>query len=413
MRSSRNGASDLSSRMSSGSGPPSDHNREFFFLHMSLTRERIQLYYLATDCAMDRYQLSLPGPTEYDPEVLAKLECPVLPHYGDLWLATYWEILDLLKQVFRTKNRVYVIPGSGSSGLDAVFTSLGPKRGLILNNGTFGTRLSAIASRHLSECTVLEKQPGEPFEQEEVENALSSQDYQLLAVVHGETSTGMLNQLENLAAACRKRSILFIVDAISSLGGVPLDVDRLGIDFCVSASQKALGAPPGLALISASEKGFDAMPPEDKIHGWYLNLRTWAWYEKEWRDWHPYPVTLPVNLFQALKKAMELLLREGIANVWERHRSISEELWSSLQHLGIQPFITKENHRLPTVTAALLPGKYRSEDLQEFLQTNFGILIAGGVGPLRKRIIRIGHMGYSAKSWFVNRVVAATAQFLQ
>jgi alanine-glyoxylate transaminase/serine-glyoxylate transaminase/serine-pyruvate transaminase len=361
---------------------------------------------------MDRYQLSLPGPAEYDPEVLAELGHPVLPHYGESWIRTYREILDLLKQVYCTQNRVYIIPGSGSCGLDSVFTSLGPKRGLVLNNGTFGTRLSAIASRHLSKCKVLEKQPGKPFESDEVENELASGDHQLLAVVHGETSTGMLNPLEKLARICRKRDILFVVDAISTLGGVPLEVDQLGIDFCISASQKALGVPPGLALIACSEKGFEAMPAEDKIHGWYLNLRTWALYEKKWGDWHPYPVTLPVNLFLALKKSMELLLGEGLENVWERHRMVSEELQKALLQLGIRLLVNEDKYRLSTVTAGILPEGYRSDDLQKFLKRNFRILIAGGVGPLQKRIFRVGHMGYSAQPWLVNRVLAAIERFL-
>jgi alanine-glyoxylate transaminase/serine-glyoxylate transaminase/serine-pyruvate transaminase len=363
--------------------------------------------------SMTHYQLSLPGPTEYDPEVLAELGRPILPHYGVLWLETYLEILSLLKRIYRTQNRVYILPGSGSCGLDAVFTSLGAKRGLILNNGTFGTRIATIASRHLAEMKVIEKQPGEGFEISEVERELSSGRYDLLAVVHGETSTGMVNRLEELAELCRKRETLFIVDAISTLAGMPLDVDRLGIDFCVSASQKALGAPPGLAMVSVSERGFTAMPPEDQIHGWYLNLRTWAWYEKEWGDWHPYPITLPVSLFLALKKAMELVLAEGLEQAWERHRKVSEELQEALQKLGIALFLAAKEHRSYTVTAALLPEGLQSDDLQRFLREQYGILIAGGVGPLRKRIFRVGHMGYSAQSWLVNRVIAAIGRFLR
>jgi alanine-glyoxylate transaminase/serine-glyoxylate transaminase/serine-pyruvate transaminase len=359
------------------------------------------------------YQLSLPGPTQYSPEVLAELSRPVIPHYGELWLNTYLQILDLLKRIYRTQNRVYILPGSGSCALDAVFTSLGPKLGLILSNGTFGTRIATIASRHLREIKVIEKQPGECFAASEVERELSSGRYELLAVVHGETSTGMTNQLDRLAELCRSRRTLFVVDAISTLAGMPLEVDRLGIDFCVAASQKALGAPPGLSMVSVSERGFQAMPPEEQIHSWYLNLRTWAWYEKEWSDWHPYPITLPVNLFLALKKAMELILAEGLERAWERHRLVSEELQDALQALGVPLFVGAREHRSHTVTAALLPEGLQSEDLQRFLREEYGILIAGGVGPLRKRIFRIGHLGYSAQSWLVNRVAAGVGRFLQ
>jgi alanine-glyoxylate transaminase/serine-glyoxylate transaminase/serine-pyruvate transaminase len=166
-------------------------------------------------------------------------------------------------------------------------------------------------------------------------------------------------------------------------------------------------------MVSVSERGFQAMPAEEQIHGWYLNLRTWAWYEKEWGDWHPYPITLPVNLYLALKKAMELVLEEGLEQAWERHRRVSGELQEALLELGISLFIASKEHRSYTVTGALLPEGLESEELQRFLRQHYGILIAGGVGPLRKRIFRVGHMGYSAQSWLVNRVVAGIERFLQ
>ncbi len=362
---------------------------------------------------MTRYQLSLPGPTEYDPEVLAELLRPTTPHYGEQWVKTYASILELLKRIHQTRNRVYILPGSGSCGVDAVFTSLGKKRGLILDNGTFGTRLATIASRHLARLQVIEKPPGVPFEAGEIARKLDEEQYDLLAMVHGETSTGMLNRLEEAAEICKSKGLLFIVDAVSTLAGVPLPVDRLGIDFCVSASQKALGAPPGLATVSVSERGWQAMPEEAAIQGWYLNLRTWAWYEREWADWHPFPVTLPVNLYLALKKSMELILAEGLEAVWERHRRVSEELQERLLQMQVKLLIERKEHRLPTVTAGILPEGLASAELLEHLREDYGILIAGGVGPLRKSIFRVGHMGYSAQSWLVKRVASGIAEFLR
>jgi alanine-glyoxylate transaminase/serine-glyoxylate transaminase/serine-pyruvate transaminase len=165
---------------------------------------------------MDDFQLSLPGPAECDPEVLQELTRPNLPHYGDIWLGIYSRIIQRLKEMSRTRNSLYVIPGSGSAGLDAVFTSLGPRRGLLLSNGTFGNRIATIASRRLSQAQVIEKQPGEPFDMGEVKDALEKEDFDLLAVVHGETSTGMVNDLSSLSELCRKKALLFIVDAVST-----------------------------------------------------------------------------------------------------------------------------------------------------------------------------------------------------
>lgn len=362
---------------------------------------------------INHYQLSIPGPTECDPIVLNELNRPNLPHYGDLWLAFYLEMLKKLKKIYQTKNSVYIIPSSGSGAIDATFAGLQGKNGLILDNGTFGERLASIASHYLNETKIIHKNPGEPFEAREVKNYLQKNKVELLAVVHGETSTGMLNHLEELSQICQEYNLLFIVDAVSSLGGVNLSVDQLGIDFCISASQKALGSIPGLSTISISSKGWERMLPEKDISSWYLNLRTWQRYEKEWGDWHPYPVTLPVHLFYALNKAFDIILDEGLEQRWKRHKRISDMVSDSLKELGIALFIQDKHYILPTVTSAVLPEEKTSEDLQRYLRDGYGILIAGGVGTLRKKVFRIGHMAYSAQEYLVKRVISAIADFMK
>jgi aspartate aminotransferase-like enzyme len=202
------------------------------------------------------------------------------------------------------------------------------------------------------------------------------------------------------------------VDAVSTLGGVSLEMDRLGVDICVSASQKALGGLPGLATVAMSGRGWDRLAPEEQIHGWYLNLRTWDRYAVEWGDWHPYPVTLPVHLFFALDKALELLLEEGLEARWRRHEEVRKSLQGKLLSMGVKLVIDREEERLATVTAATLPEGYASADLLRHLREKHGILVAGGVGPLRERIFRVGHMGYSAQAWLVNRVASAIGEYL-
>jgi len=361
---------------------------------------------------MERYQLSLPGPTECDPEVLNELNRPNLPHYGVLWMDFYWEVINKLKNIYQTDGTVYIIPCSGSGGLDAVFTSLHGKKGLILNNGTFGERIATIASRYLEKITEIKKDPGEPFDLSEVKNYLEKGEYDLLAVVQGETSTGMINHLEGLSKICKEKDILFVVDAVSTLGGVELSVDKLGIDFCISASQKALGCIPGLATVSISDKGWKNMGKEEDIPGWYLNLKTWRHYEKEWGDWHPFPVTLPVPLFFALNKSFDIILKEGLEKRWQRHKNVTTILQNGLAKLGISPFIKDKDLYLPTVTSAILPGTLSSEELQNYMRMNYGILIAGGVGPLRKKVFRVGHMAYSAQEPLINRVLSGVESFI-
>lgn len=361
---------------------------------------------------MKKYQLSIPGPTECDPEVLNELNRPNLPHYGDLWIDYYLKTLEKLKKIYQTKNSVLIIPSSGSGALDATFASLNGKSGLILNNGTFGDRLCEIATHHLSEISVIKKNPGELFQIKEVEECVEKKKYDLLAVVHGETSTGMLNHLEEVSQLCSKREMLFLVDAISSLGGTDLSVDKLGIDFCISASQKALGSIPGLSTISISAQGWEKMAQEENIPGWYLNLKTWKRYEKEWADWHPFPITLPVHLFYALNKAFDKILEEGLEQRWARHKKVADLLCNAMEEEGISLFIKYKKDQLPTVTSAVLPGTMTSEHLQKFMKEEYGILIAGGVGPLRKQIFRVGHMAYSAQEYLVKRVISGIKDFL-
>jgi len=365
---------------------------------------------------MKRYQLSLPGPTECDPEVLNELNRPNLPHYGELWLDFYLKMLNKLRKIYQTNGSVFIIPSSGTGGLDAAFASLSGGKALILNNGTFGEKLSMIASRYMNEVTVIKKDPGEQFEIKEIKSYIKKNRFDLLAVVHGETGTGQLNPLDGLSDLCKSNDILFMVDSISTLGGVELSVDSLGIDFCISASQKALGSIPGLATISVSDKAWKRMAKEGEIRGSYLNLRTWARYEEEGRDWHPFPVTLPVHLFFALNKSFDIILEEGLKERWLRHKRIANNLRTALENLGISHFLKgKKCVLLPTVTTAVLPGKLTSKDLQKYLIEKYGIVIAGGVGSLRKQTqtFRIGHMAYSAQDYLINRVISGIKSFME
>jgi alanine-glyoxylate transaminase/serine-glyoxylate transaminase/serine-pyruvate transaminase len=361
---------------------------------------------------MKSYQIALPGPTECDPRVLSELSKPILPHYGDEWLSIYDEIIRRLQRVYQTKNTVFVIPSSGSGAIDAVFTSLGAKTGLILSNGTFGQRMHVIASRNLKHVELMEIESGQAFDPDSIEKKLKAGRFDLLAVVHGETSTGMLNGLDSLSELCRSNNLLFIVDAVSTLGGVPLDVDAQGIDFCISASQKALGAPPGLAMVSISERGWSSMQSEESIRSWYLNLQTWKRYSKEWADWHPYPVTLPVHLLFALHKALELIFEDGLPARWRLHHSAAKYVQKELERIGIKNFVGDPNRRLPTVTAATLPTGLSSKQLQSYLREDHGILVAGGVGQLQDKIFRIGQMGYSARPELLKRVLSAVSEFM-
>ncbi|HBY56408.1 MAG TPA: hypothetical protein DEG96_00855 [Candidatus Atribacteria bacterium] len=155
------------------------------------------------------------------------------------------------------------------------------------------------------------------------------------------------------------------------------------------------------------------MALESDIPGWYLNLRTWQRYEKEWGDWHPFPITLPVHLFYALNKAFDIILEEGLKQRWTRHKKVAGILCDYLEDAGISLLVTDKDCLLPTVTSAVLPSPMKSEDLQKYMQARYGIIIAGGVRLLRKRVFRVGHIAYSANEFLINRVISGIDCFMK
>lgn len=338
----------------------------------------------------------IPGPIELDGEVLRELSRPLLPHYGEEWLKTYHETLGMLRQVFQTEQEVLLIPGSGSAGLEAAIGSLvgDGSNALILSNGFFGQRLVDIARAYTPSVQVITGEPTRPIPPERLEEALRGGGVKMVAAVHCETSTGLLNPIRDYAALCQRYGAILVVDAISSLGGVELRFDEWGLGVCVSASQKGLEASPGLAPLAVSEEAWGRIS-QSSSPGWYLNLRTWRGFAERWPDWHPYPVTLPVSLIFALRKGLERILDEGLEERWARHGRWATLLRRGLENLSFAPFIPEE-YRSPTVTTALAGPAIGAEELIRFLKEERGILIGGGIDALRGRIFRVGHMGPQA-----------------
>jgi alanine-glyoxylate transaminase/serine-glyoxylate transaminase/serine-pyruvate transaminase len=254
---------------------------------------------------MKKLRLMIPGPVELAPEVLALMAEPMVAHYGEEWTAFYKETIALLKRVFQTEGGVFLLPGSGSAGLDAAFGSTVFPDGKVLipQNGFFGERLEEIVRTYTPNVQALRFSLGQPIELKAVETVLQKEHFEVVAAVHCETSTGVLNPIRELSKLCQHYGALFIVDAISSLAIESLKMDAWGIDLCVSASQKGLEAPPGLGLVAVGTKGWERVEQVNSP-GWYLNLKTWKDYEEKWGDWHPHPVTQAVNNIKALRLGM-------------------------------------------------------------------------------------------------------------
>ena len=346
-----------------------------------------------------RPRLLIPGPIELEWDTLQAMARPLLPHYGREWLEIYDRTRQLLRYAFQTAHDVLLIPGSGSAGLEAGLGSFlgdGETEVLIISNGFFGQRLQEIARSYAppERVHLLEGEPNRPLPPERLAQALVEKPrITLVAAVHCETSTGLLNPVRDYARVCREQGKLFMIDAISSLGGAELRCDEWGIDICVSASQKGLEGAPGLSLVVLSPRAWEAVLARE-TPGWYLDLKTWHRYAEEWADWHPYPVTLPISVIYGLQTSLERIAAEGLEERWARHRRMARLLRRGLEGLGFAPFVPEE-YSSPTVTAARGRPDFPAERVLQELRRQ-GILISGGIGPLRGRIFRVGHMGPQA-----------------
>ena len=330
----------------------------------------------------------IPGPVEVAPEVLAEMAQPLVAHYGEEWTAFYKETVDLLRNVFRTKGDVFLLVGSGSAGLDAALGStVAPdRRVLIPQNGFFGERLEEIARTYTPYVTTLKFPLGQTYDLEQIEEALRRGKYDVLAAVHCETSTGVLNPIKELAELCSRYGVLLIVDAISSLAIEPFEMDAWGIGICVSASQKGLESPPGLAVVAVAPQAWELIEQVDGP-GWYLNLRVWREYTEKWGHWHPHPITQAVNNVRALRVGAERILAEGLEARFQRHREVTAYLRQGLRDLGLVPFVADEvaSHG---VTSVIGPER-QVEELLTCLRDCHGLLLAGTLGELQGKVFRI------------------------
>ncbi len=362
-------------------------------------------------------RLMIPGPVTVEEEVLNQMGGPVQAHYGPQWAATYNETRDLLKRVFQTQGDVHILVGSGSAGLDAAIGSMAaPGDTFVIGcNGFFGQRLVEIGRSYELDVVVVDAPLGEPLNPSAVVEALNQNlGAVALAVVHLETSTTIVNPIAEIAEAAYQHGIPVIVDAVSSLAGLTLAMDEWHIDVCVGASQKCLGAPPGLAPVAVSSRAWEAMNAKPKRgHGWYLNLQTWQRYDEAWGEWHPFPVTMATNNVLALRAGLESLLAEGLETRIERYARLAHRLRDGVRQLGLQPF-TPDEEMAPILTAVYCPEGISSGEIVRYLLEEHDIKIAGGLGQeLKDRLIRIGHMGATVSEEDIDAVLDGLAGFLR
>lgn len=337
-------------------------------------------------------RLMIPGPCQLDPAEQEILGGQIRPHYGEPWVRGLRQLHDDLATLLGAA-RTYLLPGSGSAGLDAaLFSMFEPgHRVVVVDSGYFGTRLATMARVHGLEVRTARCEPGRPIDPGRVAELLPGCDG--LLVTHVETSTGVRHPVAQLAAMARAAGVITVVDAVAAVGAEHIHLTRMGIDALVTASQKGLGGAPGLGIVALSERGGQRVAARSRRSpSWYLDLATWDDAAEESPDWEPHPVTMPTSLVHVLASSVRRICLAGIdAWVDERER-LARECREGLRRLGLR-LMAGEDCAANMVTVVADP---RADAVRAHLAENAGIMVAGGLSPFADDVFRIGLAGRSA-----------------
>ncbi len=356
-----------------------------------------------------------PGPSCVPPEVYNALSCKTIGHLDPLFIKIMDEIQALLQKVMNTKNKLTLpISGTGSAGMETCFVNLIEPSDpiLILTNGVFGVRMQEVGNRLGAQVDNIDFEWGTPVKPEVVKEKLENNSYKIVAVVHAETSTGVKNPVDEIGSLLKGTDSLFLVDTVTSLGGMEVNIDAWGVDSVYSGSQKCLSCPPGLAPVSLSDRAFSIISNrKTKVPNWYLdmNLIGQYWSGERKRVYHH---TAPINMLYALYQALLLIVKEGLENVFQRHKENHIKLKEGLENLGLQMYV-EEPYRLPMLNAVTIPEGKDDLKVRQILRNDFKIEIGAGLGPLAGKIWRIGLMGYTARPENVDRLLDALAKTLK
>lgn len=356
-----------------------------------------------------------PGPSNIHPRVQQAMLAPVLGHMDPYFYTIMEDNMKLLRYLFQTQNKLtFPISGTGSAGMEAGFCNfLEPGDvAIIAANGYFADRMINIASRCGAEVIQLDAEWGHIIEPEAIEAAFKSQKkVKLLALVHAETSTGILQPLTEAAQLARQHEALFLVDAVTSLGGHEVAIDDWGVDICYSCSQKCLGCPPGLAPFTVNQKAMDTLQNRSRaVSSYYLDLSLLSkyWINEGGRAYHH---TAPACMFYALHEALALIAEEGLEARIQRHAKNGDALKAGLEAMGLA-LHAQPGYRLSTLTTVRVPEGIDDARIRQRLISDYSIEVGGGLGALKGKVWRIGLMGYSSTEQNVMLVLSALGKLL-
>ncbi|MEW6374704.1 MAG: alanine--glyoxylate aminotransferase family protein [Thermodesulfobacteriota bacterium] len=354
-----------------------------------------------------------PGPSNVHYRVYQAMLNPVIGYLDPQLLACMDEISEMLRGLFQTKNRnTLAISATGSSGMEASFVNfVEPGDTVMIGvNGFFAERMTEVAARCGAKVIRIEQDWGKIIEPEKMIKALKDHPgTKTCAVVHAETSTGVMQPLEEIGAYCRKTDTLFLVDAVTSLGGCELKVDERGIDICYSCSQKGISVPPGLSPITVSPKAMDVLRSrKTKVQSFYLDLLL---LEKYWGEERIYHHTAPASMFYALREGLRIIFEEGLEARFQRHQMLGDRLKMELEGFGFKPF-AQEGYRLPMLTSVHLPEWVEDVPIRKRLLNEYNIEVGGGLGQLKGKIWRVGLMGETCRIQSIQCLMGALKEIL-
>lgn len=353
-----------------------------------------------------------PGPSDIHPRVLTALSRPTVGHLDPYYLAIMNDMQQMLRDLLRTENQMTLaISGTGSAGMEAAVVNLvEPGDNMIVCvNGVFGARMADVAGRAGANVTRVERPWGEVFAPADLKPALAQAKPKLVGIVMAETSTGAWQPIDEISQLVHDAGAMLLVDAVTSLGGVPVEVDAWQIDAIYSGTQKCLSCPPGLAPVSFNERAMKAiLGRKQKVQSWYLDVTMLAQY---WGSQRVYHHTAPINMTYGLYEALRLVHEEGLEACFARHMLNHRALKAGLAAIGIQ-FAAQEGRQLPMLNAVRVPDGVDDAVVRRGLLEQFGIEIGAGLGAFKGKVWRIGLMGYGSRAANVLLVLAALEQLL-
>jgi len=349
-----------------------------------------------------------PGPSDVNSRVLRAMSTPMIGHLDPQFIQIMDEVMEMSRQLFQTKNQVTsVISATGSAGMETCFVNLldPGDTAMVCVCGVFGNRMCDIVERCGAKLVRIDAPWGKPIDPAQVKKALENCSPKLVAIVHAETSTGVLQPLEEISKMVHDAGALFLVDTVTSLAGVPVKVDEWGIDAVYSGTQKCISAPPGLSPVSFSAKSLEAMDSrKTKVQSWYLDL---SMIRKYWTGAkRAYHHTGPISMVYSIHEAMRMVLEEGLEARFARHKQNHEKLKEGLEEMGFE-FLVAPEYRLPMLNAVKIPQGFDDAIVRSRLLNEYNIEIGAGLGDFAGKVWRIGLMGESSTQNHINMLLGA------